>query len=78
MTTGSFSLQQQGKPGNCITYQNHSPGRQSAQSTFQIQLLFHVGLNKEYSVWTKPPVILLMVSDTQKAGRQRSEKDQEA
>lgn len=32
-----------------ITYQHQSPGRHSAQSTFLIQLLFHVGLNKKKS-----------------------------
>lgn len=49
VSTGSFSLKQQVKSVNCITYQHHFPGRHSAQSTFQIQLLFHVGLNKKKS-----------------------------
>lgn len=29
-------------------------------------------------MWTKQPVILLMVSDVQKAGKERCEMDQEA
>lgn len=49
VTTGSYSLQQQGKSGNYTTYQLQVPGRHSAQSAFLIQLLFHLGLNKKKS-----------------------------